>query len=130
MLGPMMQALLEDRFGLRLHRETHEELVYELTVGKSGAKLPAAKDGACAHFDVDHPEPPAGMHLCGVLILSLRPGTTPAAFYGATMADLARGLTRLLDREVIDRTGIAGGFRPPAGLVHRRYVSTGAENNE
>jgi uncharacterized protein (TIGR03435 family) len=26
------------------------------------------------------------------------------------MADLARGLTRLLDREVIDRTGIAGVF--------------------
>jgi uncharacterized protein (TIGR03435 family) len=105
-----MRALLEDRFRLRVHHETQEAPVYELTTAKGGPKLAAAKDAGCAVFDIDHPEPPAGTNLCGVMIRSRRPGAAPVAFYGATMADLARGLTRLLDREVIDRTGIAGVF--------------------
>jgi uncharacterized protein (TIGR03435 family) len=33
MKGPMMQALLEDRFRLKLHTETKEIHVFELTVG-------------------------------------------------------------------------------------------------
>ena len=110
MLGPMMRALLEDRFRLRVHLETRSAPVYELTAGKGGAKLTAAKGGGCAPFDADHPEPPERMHLCGVIIRSLRPGDAPAVFYGATMADLARALTRLLDREVIDQTHISGVF--------------------
>jgi len=110
MLGPMMRALLEDRFRLRAHHETREAPAYELTAEKGEAKLMAAKGGGCAPFDVDHAEPPARMHSCGVMIRSLRPGSPPVAFYGATMADLARGLTVLLDREVIDRTGIGGTF--------------------
>ena len=32
MNGPMLQALLQDRFGLRFHRETREIPVYALTV--------------------------------------------------------------------------------------------------
>ncbi|MEO8368610.1 MAG: TIGR03435 family protein [Candidatus Solibacter sp.] len=110
MLGPMMRVLLEDRFRLRVHRETREAAVYELTTGRGGTKLAAAKQEGCADFDMDHPEPPAGTHFCGVMIRSRRPGGAPVTFYGATMADLARGLTRLLDREVIDRTGLAGVF--------------------
>jgi uncharacterized protein (TIGR03435 family) len=110
MLGPMMRELLEDRFRLRVHREIHEAPVFELGVGEGGAKLMPAQGGGCAQFDVERPEPPPGMHLCGILIRSLKPGTAPAALYGATVSDLARGLTRLLDRDVIDRTGIAGLF--------------------
>ena len=37
--GPMLQALLEDRFKLKVHRETSDGPVYELTVGKNGPKL-------------------------------------------------------------------------------------------
>jgi len=110
MLGPMMQALLEDRFRLKIHRETREVPVYELTVAKGGSKLQAAKEQGCAAFDVDKPDPPPGKHLCGVLIRSSTPGSVPAAWYGATITDLCRGLSRLLDREVIDRTGVAGVF--------------------
>ena len=36
MRGPMMQALLEDRFKLKLHRESKEIPVYELTVAEVG----------------------------------------------------------------------------------------------
>jgi uncharacterized protein (TIGR03435 family) len=37
--GPMLRALLEDRFKLKVHRETREVPVYLLAVAKSGAKL-------------------------------------------------------------------------------------------
>ena len=34
MEGPMMQAILEDRFKLKIHRETRQGPVYELALGK------------------------------------------------------------------------------------------------
>jgi uncharacterized protein (TIGR03435 family) len=37
--GPMLQALLEDRFKLKIHRETREIQAYLLTVAKNGPKL-------------------------------------------------------------------------------------------
>ena len=39
----MMQNLLKDRFGLRVHTETHEARVYVLLPAKTGLKLPDAK---------------------------------------------------------------------------------------
>jgi uncharacterized protein (TIGR03435 family) len=39
MHGPMLQALLEDRFQLRIHRQTVEVPVYELKVAKAGLKM-------------------------------------------------------------------------------------------
>ena len=44
--GPMLQALLEDRFHLKLHRETREVPDYELVVAKGGPKLKPF-DGSC-----------------------------------------------------------------------------------
>ena len=59
MEGPMLQALLEDRFKLKLHRETRQLPVYELTVAKSGVKLERSKEGSCIPYSVDAPPPPA-----------------------------------------------------------------------
>jgi uncharacterized protein (TIGR03435 family) len=39
MRGPMLRALLEDRFALKIRRETREMPVYLLTVAKGGFKL-------------------------------------------------------------------------------------------
>jgi uncharacterized protein (TIGR03435 family) len=41
----MLQTLLTDRFKLAVHRETRQEQVYSLVVGKSGSKLQDAGDG-------------------------------------------------------------------------------------
>jgi uncharacterized protein (TIGR03435 family) len=41
----MLQTLLTDRFKLAVHRETRQEQVYGLVVGKSGSKLQDAGDG-------------------------------------------------------------------------------------
>ncbi len=107
MLGPMLQALLEERFKLKIHRETREVAVYELMAGKDGPKLQAAEQRGCVPFDADKLDPPRGTHTCGVLLRSVNPAV-PTALYGATMTDLCRGLSHLLGREVVDRTGIAG----------------------
>ena len=110
MLGPMMQTLLEDRFKLKVHRETKEVPVYELTVAKGGPKLQGSREAGCVPFEADKEVSlPQGKHLCGVLIRSVNP-SVPTALYGATMEDLCRSLSRLVGREVIDKTGIAGVF--------------------
>jgi len=102
MNGPMLQALLEDRFRLKLHRETREVPVYALTVGNAGAKLQPFQ-GSCTPRDFDKPPSLAD---CGT-----------AQGYGnrfhmkaATIADLCTGLSVLLNRQVMDETGITGRF--------------------
>jgi uncharacterized protein (TIGR03435 family) len=100
MFGPMMRALPEDRFQLKIHSETREISVYELTVTKSGAKLQPAQAGGCRPLDVDHPPPPptSGQPLatiCGIARMTVN----GFDIRGVTMADLSRALR--LDRAVI-----------------------------
>jgi uncharacterized protein (TIGR03435 family) len=107
MRGPMLQALLEERFGLKVHKETHEVPIYELRVAKGGPKFPATKPGSCQVMDRDHPppEPIPGRpmpHICGAFFGD--------AVYGMTMAQLALQLTVSLDRDVVDKTDLAGEF--------------------
>jgi uncharacterized protein (TIGR03435 family) len=110
--GPMMQALLEDRLKLKLHRETRQIPVYVLTVAKGGPKLQAAKAGGCIRDDpgVD-PEPPPGQpfpHICGMWGGS--PTDEGMNTYGQTMRRLCFQFSAWLDRDVIDNTAIAGAF--------------------
>jgi uncharacterized protein (TIGR03435 family) len=51
MLGPMMQALLEDRFQLKLRREIREVPVYFMSIAKDGLKVEATKEGTCNSVD-------------------------------------------------------------------------------
>jgi uncharacterized protein (TIGR03435 family) len=55
--GPMLQALLEERFHLKVHREKMERPVYELTVEKGGVKMQPSKEGACTPYSMDSPPP-------------------------------------------------------------------------
>src|SRR5512133_1323995 len=47
MIGPMLQALLEERFQVKVHTEPRETPVYALTVVKGSPKLSPAKEGNC-----------------------------------------------------------------------------------
>lgn len=102
MNGPMLRALLEEKFELKVHHEIREVPIYELTVVSGGAKLEPF-EGTCRSRDFD--DPPSNAD-CGT-----------ASGYGngfnlraATMADLSAAFLVLLDRPVIDKTGIAGRF--------------------
>jgi len=106
MRGPMLQALLEDRFKLKIRRETREVPVYALTVAKGGLKLQASRAGSCVPLDFSLPAPHP--QFCGMPKL----GEPGFHLIGATMADLCKLLSapEILERAVIDKTGIAGMF--------------------
>jgi hypothetical protein len=58
MMGPMLRALLEDRFKLKLHRDVqHDVPMYALTVAKSGLKIKPAGPDSCAPSDPNRTEP-------------------------------------------------------------------------
>jgi uncharacterized protein (TIGR03435 family) len=118
MEGPMLQALLEDRFQMKLHRETRELPVYELTVGKPG-KLQTSAQGSCVIYSADAPPlpPPAPSQslpaYCG-LRLGVDGTNRTLEGKGVSLAVLASSLSRTynsqLGRNVIDATGLPGVF--------------------
>lgn len=114
MRGPMLRAILEDRFKLKIHRETREVPVYELTVAKGGPKLQAAKDGACTP-QTPGMTPPAARErgkgptlLCGGFHVSVDGKGSGLYAESVTMADLCFRFALSLERDVIDKTGISG----------------------
>ena len=89
----MLQKLLADRFKLAFHREKKELPVYTLSVGKTGPKLITSGG--------DPNGPPA-------LEFGAQ-GTLHAT--NATMADFTQAMQAVvLDRPVVDQTGIKGRF--------------------
>ncbi len=115
MQGPMLQALLEERFKLKIRRETRSEPVYTLTVAKGGAKLQQAKE--CTPIDRTKPlEPvrPRQKQYCGSprrsgIILS---GGSNITFdsHGVSLDEFSKSLASILGRPVVNKTGIAGEF--------------------
>jgi uncharacterized protein (TIGR03435 family) len=94
-VGIMVQRLLKDRFGLTFHHETREMPAYVLTVAKNGPKLtPPALPG---------PLPTIGFRPApnGLTLLDLN--GTLSAF--ASVLQIM-----VLDRPVVDQTGISGRF--------------------
>jgi uncharacterized protein (TIGR03435 family) len=99
-----LQTLLSDRFNLTIHRETKELPVYELTLAKGGPKLqtPNCLQREPGDFTI------APGRYCGLVGGSMASGRLQAS--GTTMANLARSLSHMLGRMVVDRTGITGEF--------------------
>jgi uncharacterized protein (TIGR03435 family) len=93
----MLRTLLSERFKLSFHREPKEFSIYALEVDKGGPKL---KESMAAASDppqlISTVYPPARIHL-------------PAK--NATMSDFTSLMQRaLLDRPVVDRTGLTGRY--------------------
>jgi uncharacterized protein (TIGR03435 family) len=109
-LKQMLQALLADRFKLKLHRETKEMPVYAL-VAKSGLKLqPAPKDRECGEQRrSDHRYELGATSLTGHCHAFV-PGGMDAMIVGQSieMSDLAEMLSIWAGRIVVDKTGITG----------------------
>ena len=112
----MLQTLLEDRFKLRLHRETKQGPVYFLGVARGGAKLRESKEGSCVEIDTTKPPPPPpppGQPRrpgCGNNLTFVK---GPGIAWIATridMAGVADQLAALTGRTVIDKTGLGGFF--------------------
>jgi uncharacterized protein (TIGR03435 family) len=117
MMGPMMQTLLEDRFKLKIHRETREVPVYALSVAKGGPKLKPFREGSCipstsGDATPAHGQPPVCKTFASSrgsnLLMVEGQGLTLDEFSGVMLASSALGFK--FDRPLINRTGIAGRF--------------------
>jgi bla regulator protein BlaR1 len=110
MNGPMLQALLEDRFRLKIHRESKEVPVYALVLAKGGPRLQHSKEGGCTPGDPDGPPPPVvpGQPLpCSYMGGSEKGGVEAV---GVPISSLFDILSPQLRRPIIDKTGLTGLF--------------------
>jgi uncharacterized protein (TIGR03435 family) len=117
----MLQVLLEDRFHLRVHHESREGPIYNLTIAKGVSRLKPAAD--CVAFDPNHlaRQTAAGetqVNYCGRM---LRQGYLSREIADATGVDMVPAiglltpsltgfLSEVLDRTVVNQTGLAGAF--------------------
>jgi uncharacterized protein (TIGR03435 family) len=133
MYGPMMRALLEDRFGLKIHSEIRELPVYALTAVRGGAKLTPSKPGSCVAIDVKSVlQAPPGPNYCGRFEMK-RGAVWIADAKGMTVSEFAARVFRdAVERPVIDRTSIAGLFDIHlefSGLENSTSLSGDADNS-
>jgi len=91
----MIQKLLVERFGLKLHHEQQEMPVYALTVTKHGEKMVASDGHTNTSVDNDVAESD------GHRTVRIKSGSTE---------DLALFLKFFLDRPVVDQTGLKGRY--------------------
>jgi uncharacterized protein (TIGR03435 family) len=119
----MLQALLAERFQLKVHRESREFPVYALTVGKGGLKIKGTP--------VDPNAVPKATELTGGgtnagVVINLGAGTFSVAddklvVTQLTMAEVAGALTRFSERKTIDATGLTDRFDFTLDLSHQDY---------
>jgi uncharacterized protein (TIGR03435 family) len=108
----MLQALLADRFGLAAHRESKEQQVYALMVGRDGPKL---KEGAADNQRADMAAFTNGRRIVnrhitedGFWSVSLFNGRKVFDAPRITMPELGRMLMPYVEDPVIDMTGLKG----------------------
>jgi uncharacterized protein (TIGR03435 family) len=124
----MLQALLADRFKLAIHRESKDQAIYAMVVGKGGLKIKETEEPAVAP---DAPAPNPGVtgsssvsvtQTKGGAVVSDGTGKTQKMIpspdgksmrleiSGATLAEMAEGLGPLVDHPVLDMTGLKGKY--------------------
>lgn len=113
--GPMLRALLEERFRLKSHREMREIPVYAMTLGKGGIRVQPLADGGCTVLDLRNapPLPKPGEpapKVCGVLTIRPTGKGDMTIEVSGSMTQLAQRLSQFLDRTVVDKTGVPGTF--------------------
>lgn len=92
-LPALVQALLAERFHLAVHREAKSMPAYALVVAKNGLKIHAVEPGRSSSTSRRGAD--------GVFHLTAQK---------VSLARLAEQLFRMLDRPVVDQTGVAGVF--------------------
>jgi uncharacterized protein (TIGR03435 family) len=121
----MLQNLLADRFGMKLHHESKESPVYELVVDKNGPKLKqsAVQEEASAP-KADEPALPPGppkrdkdgfpvLDRPGLIMMMTMGPTGPRSRMvgkGQTLAQFAQALGNQVNRPVVDKTALTGKY--------------------
>jgi uncharacterized protein (TIGR03435 family) len=115
-LRAMLQPLLVERFKLAFHHEQRDRDVYALVVAKPGTLGPNLKPGidCAARADVPRntlPAPPAGQPQdCGILPAGPGHIVVKGLRINGFVALLSLATAALGSRQVVDETGLAGGY--------------------
>jgi uncharacterized protein (TIGR03435 family) len=99
----IMQAMLADRFKLKVHRETKEMPVFALVIAKSGFKLKEADPNDTYPNGMKGPD---GIGHAGAMMIDRGKLTAQ----GIPMSALANNLTFQVHRIVVDKTGLTGKY--------------------
>ena len=118
----MLQMLLADRFKLTFHRETKDQPVFALVVGKDGPKMQPSDEQETPSIDAQPaPVQVSGNAQTGLTVRGGRGGTTRVTMgqdgvmrleaERVTMPQLADSITGFVGRPVIDMTGLAAAYK-------------------
>ncbi len=91
----MVQKLLADRFALKFHREERELAVYAITLAKGGPKLTKNTTNTDGQMDENGSGSGTAMSL---------------KFTNTSMAEFGMVMQFMVDRPMVDRTGLAGRY--------------------
>lgn len=104
----LLQTLLAERFNLKVHRETKDEPVYFLVIGKNGPKLQYAKTGKTSALLNADGTPTRDSE--NMQIIPGSEGGQKIQAFSTRMKSLGDWLTRQLSRPVLDKTGLTGAY--------------------
>ncbi len=99
----MLQALLAERFNLKIHRETKDLPVFSLVFAKSGSKLQVTKT---PDPTPNAPGPRASRGGASIRTSSYGNGPVTVTALHCSTADLASYLTNRVGRPILDKTGL------------------------
>jgi uncharacterized protein (TIGR03435 family) len=109
----MLQALLAERFGAKIHKETRILPAYELTVAKGGPKLREAETGklpAMPEPGSGSGPPPLSSLPAGAVMFMINANGSRMVRGNMTIEQLVNHLTTSLDRPVFDKTDLKGTY--------------------
>ena len=124
----MLQNLLAERFKLAIHKDSKEQAIYALVIGKGGLKIkesappPAAPDGSTPNTAVTGSSSVTVTQSKNSVVTSDGQGKQQRIIpspdgksmrfeiSGATLAELAEGLTPMVDHPIVDMTGLTGKY--------------------
>jgi uncharacterized protein (TIGR03435 family) len=110
-MNTMIQGVLTDRFDLTVHRDRRELPVYALILARRDGRLGPGLRPATLDCESIAAKPlNSGTAQADDTACAPRLGLTRLKAAGFRMSSLAGGLMRILDRPVIDRTGLSAPF--------------------
>jgi uncharacterized protein (TIGR03435 family) len=104
----MLRSLLEERFKLKVHRETRDLPAYELLLTKAGSRLKAAHPQACEPAGVNRNQ--NGGKGADVTCGTFFTGKSSLDGRSMSMTAFCNALGIVLGRPVADHTGLIGSF--------------------
>ena len=105
----MLQALLADRFKLKLHRDTRDQPIYALVVAKGGPKMKESDPSEAPPRGPGAPGSPGGPPVTAIRGRMLIGGGQFEAKQMA-MSEFTDWLARFVDRPVVDMTELKGSY--------------------